>query len=416
MKGRRRADQSAGACGPGLVRNRDAGVDGRAAAASALRVICPFAGGCRQGAVPPHPPVLNPQAGLTGKGLFPKHRHCLLRDGDARITSPFRQQQDGLLGYPALESLESSAIDQLPFGQDRPDKRDRCFFRNLTLRQDDDIATVCTLKTAHDIICKRQPRFRGQSRSPLNQKVDIGIRSRIVSRGRPKKPYPFCVECLCQGRCGNILRKVEPTRGLTDPICLNAFPNQGGGVQFRHIHQSPHETPRQPDKVISHLHDTSGIIAHFQMVYRIGHRQHGTVSYRKIIPDFSRGSDGGSLHSTIIRVQPAQPIRLTTNFQNMSEFAHWNLDQPHGLLEKTIIAKRLDRLEIPLDQTQQSNHELRHTRGTHSLRNWKFWVDHQIHLSGLTALTNQRQSRIRGQIQFPGLPDFKVCHTRFGEE
>ena len=114
----------------------------------------------------------------------------------------------------------------------------------------------------------------------------------------------------------------------------------------------------------------------------------------------NQGPNRGSLHSTIIRVQPAQPIRLTTNFQNMSEFAHWNLDQPHGLLEKTIIAKRLDRLEIPLDQTQQSNHELRHTRGTHSLRNWKFWVDHQIHLSGLTALTNQRQSRIRGQISF----------------
>ena len=44
------------------------------------------------------------------------------------------------------------------------------------------------------------------------------------------------------------------------------------------------------------------------------------------------------------------------------------------------------------------------------------WVNHGIYLGDLAALAHQCQPRIRGQLQFAGLLDFKAGHGRMGED
>ena len=39
-------------------------------------------------------------------------------------------------------------------------------------------------------------------------------------------------------------------------------------------------------------------------------------------------------------------------------------------------------------------------------------IDHRLHLRRLTALPDQRQTRIRGQIQLASLTDFKARHDQ----
>ena len=92
-----------------------------------------------------------------------------------------------------------------------------------------------------------------------------------------------------------------------------------------------------------------------------------------------------------------------------------HLGEPERFLEEAVAAKRLDRLEVALAQAQQPHHRLDQIRGPHALRHRQPRVDHRLDLCRLTALPDQRQARVGGQVELGGLLDFEARHGRLGE-
>ena len=112
--------------------------------------------------------------------------------------------------------------------------------------------------------------------------------------------------------------------------------------------------------------------------------------------------------------------RSTMPFVCVQPLAHpdaaRDLGQVQGFLEEAVTTKRFDGFKVALAETQQPDHRLHDVRGAHAPRYRQARVDHRFNLRRLTALTDQRQSGIRGQVQLASLADFKARHGQLGEE